>query len=240
MRYTQPRYTKLTQEGDKVYLIDEGELSLLKYHLSDVSKAYKDIRTMLKEADLPTERKWIEAVSEKGAEGLEDMVRTQTEEDIKRLNLPKFSANQWRKSCVQDIPSEVWSQAHRLHMEIVNKSEDLPRLEGALSYNKKEGIIIDETAITNEIQKSCRMEVTTEMQTTANRILELAKTIREMEINGLNALELISKYAKKDEEIEDLLLYSDIATRRHAPGRVYDADTMRIINDMALRRFQNQ
>lgn len=147
MRYTQPSYTKLTQEGDKVYLIDEAGISLRNSLLESVSQAFKDIRTLLEDADLPTERKWIEAVSSRGADGLEDMVRTQTEEDIKRLNLPKFSANQWRKSCVQDIPSEVWSRAQRLYTDIISNSEDLPRLEGSLDYDEKEGIIIDTATV---------------------------------------------------------------------------------------------
>ena len=62
------------------------------------------------------------------------------------------------------------------------------------------------------------------MKTDADTILAITDKVRELEIKGINARELIGKYIQRNDAPGKLDIYRDIATRRHAPGYLTPAD----------------
>lgn len=209
-------YTEIEERDGALFLFDPGRFSILCHEMEELEKVYHQIRDMLSDNDYPTSKEWIFAVADNGADGLHDAIVKDTETEARRLKVPYRIAEQWKRTAIQEAPREIWGKSDSLRMKVVSLSGSLPRL--SYGYNDTDGVFIDKESLKEQIKSSCSYVVTDEMKADADTILTLAKTVRALELKGINARELIGKYALRNDAPSGLELYRDMATRRHAQG----------------------
>lgn len=212
-------YNTIKREGKKVYLYDEAGFNLGCRYLEELQKAYKKTRELLEGRSLPITEDWILAIAEEGAEGLRRCVIAETEEKVKSLGLPSFVVQSIKKNAPQEIEAEVWSEADSLKMERENAAAYIP-FKVSVSYDEAAGVVIDEKAAKVELLKHYQIEVSQEQLATAEIVLSLAKQVRELELLGVNARQLICKYAAENEAPDEARRYNDIVFSRHQPGQL--------------------
>ena len=225
-------YSEIEERNGALYLFDPRRFGLLCCRLDDLEKAYHRIRVMLTENDYPTTKQWIEAVATKGADGLRDCLVEENEKEAKRLKVPHQVAEQWKQIAIQEVDTDVWAECRTLCSDIEGLTQDLPPMR--FCYSDDEGICIEMESARDAIKDLCSCRVTDEMRAKADAVIALAEQIRAMELSGLNGIELISKYALRDEVAPGLELYADIATRTHTPGRTASTGAGNVFNYVGI------
>lgn len=211
-------YTEIEDRGGILYLFDPRRNRLLCRQMEDLDKVYHRIRQMLAENDFPTTERWITAIAQKGSDGLQEAIIEQNEAEAKRLKVPRQVAEQWKRTATQEVSPEVWQDADKLCIDVDGFSRSLPPM--VYGYTEEEGVFVDKESGRETIKALCSCEVTDEIRTKADTIITLAKQMRAMELQGINCIELASKYAQREEVAPGLDVFADIATRTHTPGGI--------------------
>lgn len=209
-------YTTMEERDGTLFLLDESKKGILCHRVDELENIYREIRELLLQNDYPVSPDWIHSIAQKGADGLQEVIIKDTENEAKRLKVPFRIAEQWKRTSIQEVPREVWGKCDSIRSKIISLSDGLPRL--SYGYTDTEGVIIDKESAEKEIESACSYAVTDEIKADANTILTIAKTVRALELKGINARELIGKYALRNDAPSGLELYRDMATRRHAQG----------------------
>ena len=216
MRQYFTSYTTLEERDGTLYLYDESKKGILCHRVDELENTYREIRELLSQNDYPISPDWIHAVAHRGADGFQQIIIKDTEDEAKHLKVSLRIAEQWKRMAIQEVPQEMWGKCDSLHSKISGLSDGLPRL--SYGYTDTEGVTIDKESAEKEIKSACSCAVTDEMKADADTILTIANKVRELELKGINARELIGKYALRNDAPDGLELYRDMATRRHAQG----------------------
>lgn len=211
-------YTEIEDRGGVLFLFDTRRNGLLCRQMEDLDKVYHRIRQMLVENDFPTTKRWITAIAQRGSDGLQEVIVEENEAEAKRLKVPRQVAEQWKRTATQEVSPEVWQSADKLCIDIDGFSRSLPPM--VYGYTEEEGVFVDKESGRETIKALCSCEVTDEIRTKADTIITLAKQMRAMELQGINCIELASKYAQREEVTPGLDVFADIATRTHTPGGI--------------------
>lgn len=223
-------FNEIVVEDGKQYLHDARAEQIRCERAKRVAAAYEDIRQMLTANEYPATSDWIRAIADKGENGLEEMVVLETERRIKADAVPPFLAGVWRRSCTEEIPPEMREGAKAARWVIVNDGDSLPIQSSDLVFREDE--ILDLDGVFSRIRSGCRIEITDKMKAEAAEVVRLAGLVRALSVeNGVNAVELVSKYARAGEIPSPLSVpvLNDIVFRRHAPGRI-EEDLTAIMN----------
>lgn len=228
-------FNSIVEEGGIQFLYNEYWENILKEQLVRLDGHYKDIRALLKKTDLPSNPDYIRRVAREGSDGLRGIIVEMTEKHIIRLSIPSYLAESFRRNAPTEIPLETWNQADELQRRITADEDGLPIQ--ADDYIFQDDNIINADAIDKRISEGCRIPITDTMKAEAEKVLQLAKELRALDLTGLNCIELATKYARSGEEHPaPASLFNDISFRRHTPGRMGMDEVMaHVINETALR-----
>ncbi len=229
---TQIDFNSILKDGGERYLHNQKQENLLGAQLERLEGTYKAIRDLLERTDLPANPDYIKRVAREGRDGLEAVVREMTEKTIKRLAVPGYLAESFRQSAPGNIPGESYRDADTLRTRIANDEDGLPIEPGDFVF--REDTILDTEAILARIRQGCRIRITPEMEAEADKVLQLAKELRALELTGLNGIELATRYARAGDTPAPSSLYRDLIFRRHAPGRM-DNGMDFVFNEVGLR-----
>ena len=224
-------FNEIVVEDGKQYLHDTRAERTRCDKAKRVADAYEDIRRMLTANEYPATREWIEAIANKGEEGLEEMVVGETERRIKADAVPPFLAGVWRRSCTGEVPPEMWEGARAARRVIADEGDGLPLQSSDLVFREDEILALGEVCA--RIRSGCRIEITDKMKAEAAEVVRLAGLVRALSVeNGVNAVELVSRYARAGEMPSPLSpsVLNDIVFRRHAPGKAEEGDMSEIMN----------
>ena len=221
-------YTVLEERDGSQVLLDEAKYNVLCGRLTEMEGIYTQIKEMLVQYDYPVRREWIHAIVDEGAEGFKKVIVQDTDADAKRLRVSVRIAEQWRRTVIQEVPTEVWEKCESFRSSAVSLSQGLPRLYHG--FTEQRGLFLDKVTAKRDIREACSCVVTEQMKKEADEIVNIANDVRRMEFHGLNAVELIRKYVPGDEAPDLLTRYRDVATRRHAKGNLTPTNTDIFLN----------
>ena len=213
------KYSKLIEDGGKTYLLAEDLYADKAAQVGRLAAAYTKARAMLIDAGFSAGKAWIKAVTEQGADGLEQVLRQSVSQEIKRLSVPFYMAQTYQAAAKDSVSRELWAEADAVRMAVQRESDGLPLEAGDITITD-DAVTVNTEAILSRVRVACTQEVTDGLKADAAQVLELASTVRTLELAGLNALELVKKYVDSPERPAQIDLYADMCTRRHIPGQV--------------------
>ena len=215
-------YSTIEDRNGKPYLYDARKCEILFRQVDELEKAYRDIRDLLTQNEYPVREEWIHAIAKQGADGLRQVLIEDNEKEAARLKVPRHIALQWKRTATQDVPLELWEQCDEIRQRIDRLSDGIP--SPSLGFTEKDGVTLDKDSCRAVIKMACSHEVTDQIKAEAETVLALAKQLRELEFQGINARELTAKYIELEEAPAPLDLYRDIIMRRHRPGCLAPVD----------------
>lgn len=215
-------FSSLIQEGKKTFLQDDSMRGSMESDLNNLLQGLKSVRELLLGNGYPSSRAWLIAIARDGADGLRQILIKDNEEQAERLNLPQHIRAQWKRTATIDVPTAMWGEADALRFSIARSMDGLPFLRfDSFGFTEEAGLVVDEEAARTSIINACRFEITDSFKKEARVLRDFSQKVREFELTGLNALELIGKYARDlDRAADDFTVYNDLVTRRHSPGEI--------------------
>ena len=186
-------YQKIIKDGKKTYLFAEELFNEKTAQINRLQVAYNELRALLTAGKYPAEEVWIKAVAERGAQGLEKVLRESVYAEIKRLKIPSYMSQMYLTAAHDQVTAETWKRADELSAQIREEADGLPLETGDISVTDT-GVFVDADAIAARVRLGCCLEVTAQMEADAAQIAELAAAVRCLELAGVNALELVKKY----------------------------------------------
>lgn len=226
-------YSSIIVEEGKEFLFDAKREARLIDKLNALQDDFKAIVAFLQEHELPVNRDNVRAVAYQGGKALFEIVKDATEKEIARLKVPAYLAEQFRRSANEAFSHDVWQMADGLALRVGNDEDGLSIRNENYIFKGGE-FTINADAVRERIRQDCRVLITDEMKMEAEKVLELAKAMRELELTGVNCIELATRYAKCEDTPARASLFRDICFRRHLPGQI-NADLSVVFNEVASR-----
>lgn len=230
-----PNFTTIIEDGERIYLFAENDYNRKALKVNDLQSAFSQIVDFLAGRDYPVNAQWVQAVAQGGSQGqgLKALVAESVKAEIARLKIPAFMRGKYEQ-IADEIPDDTLRRAGELYELVSTISNEIPFDPEKDLAVSDEGAKVDADAILSRARESCIFEVSGSIKADAEKILELAKAVRKMELNGLNALELVAKFAANEETPSPLSLYSSVVLRRHSPGAPFPMVVMTLAEYMAL------
>ena len=229
-----PNFSKLVQKDGKTYLKDEATVSRRLYQVSELQTVLDDAVKFLHDGDFPANAEDVYNVLDHGRDGLLTVVWNRADQEAKRLNCRPYVAETWREQERESVTPEQWSQADALQRRHQSIIDGLP-FDRVTDISEEDGLFaVNTVAISRRIEDSCTIEITPEMKNHINTILDMAGKIVALELQGINALELVEKSVRETERPEDAELFRRIVFRRHPAGTIHKPDLDTIMNIVAL------
>ena len=211
-------YSSIVIKDGKRFLCDEHFQSRRCAQVEALEADLQAVRDFLTNGGFPSNEDTIMAVANNGAIGLQDALEAEATAQVKKSKMSDFVKASLVRFALSSLTEEVREQADHLSDRFHRDGDGLPvRSE---DYFLKDGRILNGEAIKARVAEACRREVTEDDIEMAETILTLANEIRELELRGINARELVGKYVTTAEAPAPLEIYRDIVTRRHRPGFV--------------------
>lgn len=223
-------FSQVVQRDKKTYIRDTYTAGRAEIQVSQMQAVIDDCQKFLHSGKFPESLEDILEVLDEGREGLLVIIWNRADRQAKRLEVQSYVVETWREQERAAVTPEQWAKADDLFHRYHQAQDGLPKILYEEITETDGHFVINREAILGRVEKAITVEVSDEMKADLEALLELAEKARAMELRGINALELIGKYARAKERPEDIQLYRDIVFRRHAVGTVYSSDLARIIN----------
>ncbi len=234
-----PNFSTVVQKDDKTYLKDEATISRRLYQVSELQGVLDDAVKFLHDGDFPAKAEDVFNVLDHGRDGLLTVVWNRADQEAKRLNCRPYVAETWREQERDSVTPEQWKQADAIRLRYQQNIDGLP-FDRLTDITDEDGLLlVDTVAISRRIEDSCTIEITPEMKNHINNILDMAGKIVALELQGVNALELVAKAVRETERPEDAELFRRIVFRRHPAGTIHKPDIDMIMNMVALNNTSN-
>ena len=146
-------YTQIVEKDGRTFLYDPQFVSVRGGRINALRDTLNEIRECLERFSYPTGEPWSRAVADGGADALCALMVEESDREAKRMKVPQYIANQWRKSLVEDTPRELVNQANALHSQVRFAYEYLPlRNEDIVFVDGK--LTVDADAVTDIVVKA--------------------------------------------------------------------------------------
>ncbi len=217
-------YTQLVENKEKTYLYDENAEGLRLRQLDELAATYVYARDRLAGANYPFNAKWILTIARHGSEGLARLARSDAREAAVRMQMPPYLVDGFVQSAADGIPADLRRAADEIAWRVGRACDGLPLAPSDVHASEDgERVEIDRPAVVERIAQACRVEVTGEMRAAASELLEIAARLREIELTGLNALELVERWADTPAAPDECAVLGAVLLRRHPVGTLYTA-----------------
>lgn len=210
-----PTYTEIKKENGNKYLFDSYAFGQRCRQLEEIQGIYNRAVSLLRDSGYPPS--WASAVVSDGYDGLVTKIKEDTAKRMSPIDMPRAVSRYWQQLAVDDIAPEVAKECDAIRFEAVKRRDGLPLSDSDIAITD-DGVTIDTQAVTDRIRQGCTLEVTSEAETVAKKLSEMAKEVKALEFDGINSREIIGKIVTSKEEVSELTLLTLVATRRHQPG----------------------
>lgn len=231
---TQIHFNKVVKTDDKVFLRDEIALSRLMTNVEALQDIINETVDLLTECDFPVNPDDVMRICNNGRDGLRSCAYRRADAEADRLKVRPYVRAEWRKSECDCIRDDVRTKASELQDRFAKASDGLISVRKYISQTEDGRIIVDAEGLTDFATSSTMCEITVQMQQDIDALQDTAKRVRELEMRGINALELIGKYVHSEGQPEEAVLYNDIMFRRHTPGQIHLSAIDALINKQAI------
>lgn len=106
-----------------MYWLDADIQGILCHRVDELENIYREIRELLLQNDYPVSPDWIHSIAQNGADGLQEVIIKDTENEAKRLKVPFRIAEQWKRTAIQEVPREVWGKCDSIRSKIISLSD---------------------------------------------------------------------------------------------------------------------
>ena len=214
-------YTQIVEKEGQIYLYDPQFVGVRKGALDSLQSILPQIRDCLEQFNYPTGEAWLRSIVDGGADGLCALMVSENDREAKRMKVPQFIANQWRKSLIEDTPRELVEKADALRSKVLRAYEDLPLRPDDIVY-KDGNLIVDADAVTDRIKDLAMLPITDAMKAEANAIKDMVIKARALQDGGLHLLDVLKRLmgnwlapSQFPDLNDDVLVYKTINTYRH-------------------------
>lgn len=211
-------YTELIEEGGRKRLFDPVLYEIRMNQVEKLIKCYDEIYDLFVDLELPVG--WTMDVAENGVDALRRLVRERVRRKAEDMELPKRVVDNWCRMAVEEVvDSDMVVTIRNLCADIGTALDGLPLNEGDITVTG-DGVTINKQSLADRIREGCSREVTREDEENAEKLLQLAKAVEELEYKGVNAREVINTYVLAKKEPTEFERLRDIVTRRHRVGYI--------------------
>jgi hypothetical protein len=213
-------YTQIVEKDGRSFLYDPQFVSLKSARISALNDALSEIKECLEQFNYPTGEAWVRAIADGGADGLCALMVSENDREAKRMKVPQFIANQWRKSLVEDTPRELINQVNALHSKILREFEDLPVRQEDIVFNDGK-LTVDADTVIERIKTLAMREITEDMKKEAEIVKDIVDKARTLQ-NGFHILDVLKRLmgnwlapSKFPDLNDDILVFTTINAHRH-------------------------
>ncbi len=214
-------YTQIVEKDGRTFLYDPQFVSIRGGRINALQDTLNEIRECLERFNYPTGEPWARAVADGGADALCALMVDESDREAKRMKVPQYIANQWRKSLVEDTPRELVNQANALHSKVRFAYEGLPlRNEDIVFVDGK--LTVDADAVTERIRNEAMREITDTMKKEAEAVKDIVVKARALQDNGLHILDVVKKLmgnwlapSKFPDLNDNVVVFTPISIHRH-------------------------
>lgn len=232
--------TKFIIEADgTLLLINEKTRQEWQQSMHNAQRALNDIRQLLVELELDITHTSIDSIADGGQKALEEILRQRTEQDIKRLHISKTTAHQWRNSCLEGITPNVAERANAASDSIKSflHACGIADIRLYSRFSVERGVVLDKKELEERFNACCTYVATEEERERARQLANITADLREMEEEGINALQIVGEMVKCTEIPEEGWIVQNIVEKRHQPGTIYDPAAAQAINELAIKNL---
>lgn len=230
-------FNKIIQKDGRTYLKDEATIARRLNQVSELQVVLDDAVKFLHDGDFPANAEDVYNVLDHGRDGLLTVVWNRADQEAKRLNCRPYVAETWREQERDSVTPDQWKQADAIRLRYQQNIDGLP-FERLTDISEEDGLFaVNTVAVSQRIEQACQVEITQEMKNHINNILDMAGKIVALELQGINALELLQRAVNEKERPEDAELFRRIVFRRHPAGTIHKPDLDKILNMVALNNL---
>ena len=216
-------YSTIVEKDGKTALFAETEFQRKVSQIADLNGVLARIGNYLKAYAFPVELPWITAIVTAGSPGLRGIMEKSVDAEMERLKLPAYMRNTYQAGAVQSLTPEDWAGADRLHADCRTFADGLPVDASDIIINGDGLPAVDTQVVTERLRPFYVRELTEEEKANASKLVELSREIRALELQGVNALEIIFGLYRTDDTPAPLSLFSAFVSRYHSPGKLSGA-----------------
>lgn len=211
-------YNALVEEDGKTFLVDKNLQSRREGQLDGLVQLLGQVGKSLAENEIPVSLAWH--VVNDGTAPLKRWAEQTVNESLKASAMPKFALAEFSSWASTIVPGDILEIAKDARRKAGSLLDGLPIDEADVTTGK-DGVQVNVESVKAKIVQGCRREVTEQDQRFADEVAKIAELVRALELKGVNARELVGKYAVAGCPEDDLTKFRDICTRTHAPGTFY-------------------
>lgn len=214
-------YTEIREEGGKRFLFDARNYNKFSGRVDRLAAILPALRAILQKYDYPDTEEWQRAIMKGGEEGFKEIVLSENDKQAARLGIPRYVAQQWRKSAIADIPDDMLREIVNFSNEYKNAAEGLPIVPADISFKKDGTPVLKSADIKARIKAGYTLDITPEMEAEAEKVRALIPTLREIDAAGVDILkvaaELMGNFITphKYPALDDFRVISAISRARH-------------------------
>ena len=212
-------YNALVEEDGKTFLVDDGLQKRRLNQLAEFVKLLDSIRGMLEDNELPP--CLAGQIITEGAQAVKAWTTQSVRDGLAGASMPGFAKTEFADMASRMLPQSVVNASEEYCEQAGRLLDGLP-VDGSDFATDENGILhLDTESVKAKIVQGCRHEVTEQDQRFADEVAKIAELVRALELKGVNARELVGKYAVAGCPEDELTKFRDICTRTHAPGTFY-------------------
>lgn len=216
-------YSQIIEKDGVAYLFDSRAFGMLCGRVDEIKPTYDEIKTALREHDYPDTEDFVRAVANGGADGLAEILTRDNDREAKRLKIPAYIAQQWRKSIVDDIPNELNARADALRAKLVRlMGDDFSISDKDIKFQDGE-IVVDADAIKERVRPLTMAPISDQMRKEAEELRKIVPALRTLQENGLNIPEVAKQLmgnwlapSHYPDLSDDVAVFSLLNVYRHA------------------------
>lgn len=230
----------LVEKDGEVLLRDDHAIGVRNTQIGELQIVLDECVAFLHDGDFPASVDDVLEVLEHGRDGLLAVVWNRADREAKRLKCRPYVAKTWRENEREAVTQDQWLRADMLQRRF-------DRIRDGLAINTKTDIhvtedgqpIVEAVVMAKRIEDGFTIRVTDQMKADVAHLLDIAAQVKALELQGVNAIELVEKYVRADEQPADVDLYRDITFRRHPAGTLHHKDLDFVMNHVALNNPNN-
>lgn len=215
-------FNTIITEGEKTYLFAENDYNRQAAKIDELQALCAAIPSALEGSDLEVDLAAVKAIYHSGGVGLQNLLESVVIANMERLKLPSFMRSTYMAGAKTSLSQNVWQRVHEIYNNIRKVSDAIP-VDPDTDLHFENGVVtLDADAIRERMRPHFSLTISNEDKDNAAKILELAAQVRELELSGLNALELLGMFYKEEETPapSSLSVLRPVVLKRHKAGKV--------------------
>lgn len=217
-------FDTIIEKDGKTYLFAQADFEKKAAKLAELQDLCNQIPAVLAGADLDVSPDAVKAVYNSGGVGLQNVLENAVIATMERLQLPAFMRATYLQGAKTALDTIVFQKVGAIHTAICTAADGIP-VDLDTDMRLEDGaVILDCDTIREKMRPAFSLSVSDDDKANAEKVLALAAQVRELELSGLNALELLGVFYKMEDTPAPLSLSAilPVVLKRHKAGQVQE------------------